>query len=303
MPTLDPPRPVDRIDLRMRDGAPVAVLRHGNAAGARLVLSHGNGFATDGYYPFWRLALARYDVVLFDLRNHGRNPPAAGCGHGYPAFIADFEEIHRAAAARWGAKTTIGVFHSMSALTALRMALNGNWHWDALVLFDPPIMPPPGHRAFEAMDREGREISRIAAGRAGRFADPDDLARLYARRFPDWVPGAAELVARAVLRRAEAAGDWLLACPRALESRMYLANRTLDMWPRAGDLARPTILVGADPRADRAEAVAKSCAALHRDGGMRYATVPGTGHFLQLERPEECYRIIGDFLIETRVET
>ncbi len=301
MPRFDLPQPVDRIDLRMRDGAPITVVRHGNVAGRRLVLSHGNGFAIDGYYPFWKVALARYEIVLFDLRNHGRNPPAAGCDHGYPSFMADFAEVHDAVAARWGARTTVGVFHSMSALSALRMALDGRWHWDALVLFDPPVMPPPGHRAFEAMDLEGREISRIAAGRADRFADPADLARLYARRFPDWVPGAAGLVARAVLRRDEAAGDWRLACPKALESRMYLANRTLDMWPRAADFARPTILVGADPRADRAEAVAKSCAALHRDGGMRYATVPGTGHFLQLERPEECWRIVEDFLIDTQV--
>ncbi len=303
MPALDPPPPVDRIDLNMRDGAPIAVLRYGNAAGPRLVLSHGNGFSTDGYYPFWRLALARYDVVLFDIRNHGRNLPAAGRDHDYKALIADFEEIHRAVAARWGAKTTIGIFHSMSALTALRSAVSGTWHWDALVLFDPPVMPPPGHRAFDAMDREGRQISEIAAGRAERFADPADLARLYARRFPAWVPGAAELVARAVLRRDEAAGDWLLACPRALESKMYLANRTLDMWPRAGDLARPAILICADPEADGAEAVAMSCAALHQDGGMRYATIPGTGHFLQLERPEECYRIIRSFLVETGLET
>ena len=296
MTTLDPPPPVDRIDLEMRDGARIVLRRHGNADGPRLVLSHGNGFAALGYFPFWRLALERYDVVLFDMRNHGCNPPAAGLDHGYPAFLGDFAEIHRAAAARWGAKTTIGAFHSMSALTALRAALDGAWHWDALVLFDPPVMPPPGHRAYAEMDREGRRISETIARRAARFADPADLARLYARRFPRWVPGAAELVARAVLRRDEAAGDWVLACPTHLESQMYLANRTLDMWPAAADLARPCLLIGADPGAGDAEATAKACAALHQDGGIAYASVPGTGHFIQLEVPEAGFAIMRDFL-------
>ena len=151
MTTLELPKPVDRIDLKMRDGARIIVRRHGNPDGQRLVLSHGNGFAADGYYPFWSLALDHYDIVLFDMRNHGRNPPADGLDHGYPAFIGDFEDIHQAATARWGVKTTIGVFHSMSALTALRAALDGIWLWDALVLIDPPVMPPPGRATTPPM--------------------------------------------------------------------------------------------------------------------------------------------------------
>ena len=38
----------------MDDGAPIRVVRHGNPSGPRVVLSHGNGFASDSYFPFWR---------------------------------------------------------------------------------------------------------------------------------------------------------------------------------------------------------------------------------------------------------
>ena len=303
MTTLDLPKSVDRIDLQMRDGARIIVRRHGNPDGQRLVLSHGNGFATDGYYPFWSLALDHYDIVLFDMRNHGRNPLGDGLDHGYPAFIGDFEDIHQAVTVRWGVKTTIGVFHSMSALTALRAALDGIWLWDALVLIDPPVMPPPGHSAFDFMVEEGRQIAAMTAKRAARFGSPDELARLYARRFPRWMPRAAELVARTVLRRDDAAGDWVLTCPPALESRMYLENGTLEMWPAAGDLARPTLLIGADPHAEEAQATAHCCRALHLDGGIGYATIPNTGHFLQLENPEACYGIMCDFLRDAGVRT
>lgn len=297
------PLPVDRLALEMRDGARIVVLRHGNAQGPRLVLSHGNGLASDAYFPFWRLALEHYEVVLFDFRNHGRNPFVAGLDHGYKAFLGDLDEVHRAIAARWGAKTTIGAFHSMSALASLRAAVDGNWHWQALVLFDPPVMPPPGHPSFEEMVRDGRQISEMVAKRVERFADPADLAQAYARRFPGWVPGAAELLARAVLRRDDAAGDWVLACPAALESTMYLANRTLHMWPRADELTRPAILIGADPAGSHADSVARSGAALHHDGGIRYATIPDTSHFLQFESPEACYRVMRDFLVDVGLET
>jgi pimeloyl-ACP methyl ester carboxylesterase len=297
------PEPIGRLDLEMNDGASIVVLRHGNTAGPRLVISHGNGFATDGYYPFWRLALARFEVVLFDMRNHGRNPYRAGLEHSYPAFLADFEAVHRAVGEQWSAKTTIGAFHSMSALTALRAAVEGTWHWDALVLFDPPVMPPPGHREFELMVSEGSQIFELVAGRIERFADPADLARVFARRFTRWVPGTAEWMAQSVVRRDPENGDWLLACPRALESPMYLANRTFEMWPVAADLARPTMLICADPNAATAESVAKSCAALHEDGGIRYAALPKTGHFLQLEQPEDCFRLMEGFLAEAGVAT
>ena len=38
----------------MDDGAPIRVVRHGNPSGPRVVLGHGNGFASDSYFPFWR---------------------------------------------------------------------------------------------------------------------------------------------------------------------------------------------------------------------------------------------------------
>ena len=47
------PAPHLAFDLPMDDGAVIRVRQHGErAAGVRLFLSHGNGFAADGYLPF-----------------------------------------------------------------------------------------------------------------------------------------------------------------------------------------------------------------------------------------------------------
>ena len=60
------PGPTATLDLAMDDGAPIRVVRHGNPWGPRVVLSHGNGFASDSYFPFWQPMLERFDLALFD---------------------------------------------------------------------------------------------------------------------------------------------------------------------------------------------------------------------------------------------
>jgi hypothetical protein len=72
---LGPPTPRAVLDLAMSDGAIVRVRRHGNPDGPRLILSHGNGFAIDGYFAFWRHLLADFELFVFDQRNHRWNPP------------------------------------------------------------------------------------------------------------------------------------------------------------------------------------------------------------------------------------
>ena len=45
--------PVQTVDISMDDGAIIRLRRHSEGK-QRLLLSHGNGFAIDAYYPFWR---------------------------------------------------------------------------------------------------------------------------------------------------------------------------------------------------------------------------------------------------------
>lgn len=61
----------------------------GRPDGVRLFLSQGNGFAADAYFPYWQYLLAKFDLVVFDFRNHGQNVPvvpphhsSSGCRHG-----------------------------------------------------------------------------------------------------------------------------------------------------------------------------------------------------------------------------
>ncbi len=294
------PQPSAALDLAMDDSAPIRVLRHGNPSGPRIVLSHGNGFASDAYFPFWRPMLQRFDLVLFDFRNCGRNPFHAAQPHDYRRFAGDNAAIHPAIAREWGEKTTIGVFHSMSAVAALLAVVDGVWHWDALVLFDPPVAPPEGDPLRARLLAEAETLRNAALIRKNRFSDPDEIADVYRylHRFRRLRRGVAELIAASTLRFDAAAGDWLLCCPGPVEADLYTEVATLPIWQLAGRPERPLLIVGADPEPADAPITAPCCAKFCKTHGIDYACVPDTSHLLQLEEPERCFALVESFLAE-----
>ena len=146
------PTPHLAFDVPLADGAAIRVRQHGNrAARVRLFLSHGNGFAADGYLPFWSRLLDDFELLVFDFRNHGHNAPSDPAHHTYAQMARDLERVHQDATARLGRKTHVGAFHSMSGRAAMKHAIEIGWRWDALVLFDPPNMPPADHPAYPPM--------------------------------------------------------------------------------------------------------------------------------------------------------
>ena len=87
------PQADDVADLTMRDGAVVRLRQHGRKGGVRLVVSHGNGLASNGYAPFWMPLTERFEVIAFDVRNHGENPLHDPALHTWESFLQDFEQI------------------------------------------------------------------------------------------------------------------------------------------------------------------------------------------------------------------
>jgi pimeloyl-ACP methyl ester carboxylesterase len=263
-----------------------------------MFLSNGNGFAIDGYYPFWGELRERFELIVFDTRNHGQNPPAASGrdGHTYAQMALDLERVVREVTRAFGPRGSVGVFHSMSARAAMKHAIEIGFPWAALILFDPPNVPPPGHPTYQAMDTFERRLADWALARPDRFADPSELARQYAdtRAHSNWVAGAHELMARAVLRRD--GDDWTLACPRELEASIYLQAMTLNLWPPPAAYGGPVKLIAADPDAKFAPAPAFANRALADDLGYMYESIPGTGHMLQIQKPAECRRAMLTFL-------
>lgn len=58
------PAPLSTCAVDLDENTVTTVRRHGNPAGPRLVLSHGNGLAIDLYYPFWSMLTNDFDVMV-----------------------------------------------------------------------------------------------------------------------------------------------------------------------------------------------------------------------------------------------
>ena len=291
------PSPNAIIEVAGEGSAVIRVRRHGNPQGPRLVVSHGNGFAIDGYIACWGGFLGDFEVVAFDARNHGWNAPADPPDHDYAHMARDLDRVRAAAETEFGRKPTAGLFHSMSAQAAMIAALELGWRFDALVLFDPPNNPAEGHEARPAMVQYLNRLVAWSAGRRERFAAPAELAADYAaaRAGRNWAEGSHLVMAEAVLRQAED-GDWRLRCRPMLESSMYAQGITLGLWPEASAFPGPVKLIAGDPGRERPDATALSNQALAREGGYDYLAMPGTGHLLQLEKPQACADAVREFL-------
>ena len=197
--------------------------------------------------------LERFDLVLFDVRNCGRNPFHAAEPHDYPRFARDNVTVHAAIREAWGARTTVGVFHSMSAIAALLAVIEDTWHWDALVLFDPPVAPPEGNPLRDQLLAEGALARNAAKVRANRFSDPGELVDLYRSlpKFQRLRKGVAELNARSTLRHDPASGEWLLCCPGPMEAGQYTGVAVAAYLGGGGPTVPPAAGRGLGPGAGR----------------------------------------------------
>jgi pimeloyl-ACP methyl ester carboxylesterase len=290
------PAPVRVADAVMEDGAIIRVRQHGNPSGPRLALSHGNGLAIDGYLPFWEPLRERYELILFDFRNHGQNPVSAFEHHNWRRFIDDLERIFHFIQETFGPKRTAGVFHSLSAVSSAMHTLRMGKRWDPLVLFDPPFYPRDGHPLRELQRNNEDNIASRAERRSPSFNDPKDLAAQFRRWLPGWRPEAYELMARATLRHDPATGRWLLACPREYEAHVFRSNRETSAWTGLGGLPVAVKLICADPDTDNGPPARIGKAVAAENPGVEYEAIPHTTHFLQIEKPLECIRAMESFL-------
>ncbi|MGH7865035.1 MAG: alpha/beta fold hydrolase [Candidatus Binataceae bacterium] len=296
---LSVPDPNRTLEIITHDGATIRVRQHGRVGAPRLVLSHGNGLAIDAYLPFWGPLCERYEVVIFDFRNHGQNPLHTLEGHSWHNFIVDMELVLQTIQREFGSAPTAGVFHSLSAVTAALHSLRYGDRWRLLVLIDPPFYPRDGHPLRISQHFDKNSLAERALRRMERYDSPDVLAGQFRTRpaFRRWVAGAAELMARATLRRDERNGGWTLACPREYEAKIFSSNADPELWSRLGQLKAPVKLVCGDPTIDDVMPPALIGRAIAEEHSIEYEAIPDTTHFLQIERPDACIRAVESFLV------
>ena len=294
------PEPRSVCDVRHDDGSVTKLRRHGNPGGPRLLLSHGSGLALDLYYPFWSLLQDDFDLFLYDIRNHGWNAVGSASGHNVPNLVLDQERVVEALEDQYGRARTIGVFHSLAALTALlspSLGTGRTGELSAWILFDPPMFRPKmGDVEYEELSEK---LAATIRRRTDRFGDQEDFAELIRHLLlTRAVPGAAELMARTVLRESPDGTGYELRCPREYEAQILAYTRTFAFLVDMGRLPCPTKVVGSDPTL--AFSYMPSFNLSHIET-VEYDFLPDTTHLLQLEQPAECVAALRRFLEARRL--
>ena len=286
------PEPLSTHDVRVDEETSITLRRHGNPDGPRLVLSHGNGLAIDLYYPFWSLLVHDFDLIIYDLRNHGWNDISFLQDHNIPTLVQDHDKVLEEIDLHYGDKPKVGVFHSVSALVTLLSPRKGN-DYAARVLFDPPLCKPGrSHREFE---EAANQLSSTSRRRMARFKNREDFAFLlsFLPIFKLLVPGGHDLFAMTTLRENGPEELYELRCPPEYEARIVEYASAFAVLVDFDSQVCPTKVIGADPTLPFSYLPTLDLSDVFTVG---YDFLPDATHFLQLEQPQQCVDVMLEFI-------
>ena len=286
------PDPLSTHEVHVDADTVVTLRRHGNPDGPRLVMSHGNGLAIDLYYPFWSLLAADFDLIMYDLRNHGWNNLSPIDNHNVPTLVRDHDRIIEEIDRRYGAKPKVGVFHSLSGMISLLSPEKGSG-FSALVLFDPPLCKRGA--SYDEFDAATVRTAEMTRRRTERFKAMKEFAEFlpYIPAYQRVVGGVCDLVAETTLREQEDGEGYELRCPREYEAQIVDYAAIFAVAVDFGEFLCPVKVIGADPTLPYSYLPTLDLSDIY---GVDYDFLPEATHLLQLEQPEQCVAAMREFL-------
>jgi pimeloyl-ACP methyl ester carboxylesterase len=254
----------------VRDGV---ALRYEKADGALTPIMFVHGWCCDHSYfapQFEHFAELGHTVVAVDLRGHGESDRPEG-DYSMRVFADDLAWL----AGELGLGSPVFVGHSMGGVIAFELAIHHPDVPAAIVMIDSPVVRPAASRA--------RMPAFLEALRG-----PD-----YRSALTDYVEQALFLPTDEPERRA----DILARMPETTRHVMIAAfegMRDFDPEQAAGHVRLPTLYIAAD---DRPLSDLPHLFQLAPD--MLFGQTVGSGHFCQLEVPEQVNAMIARFLAVT----
>jgi pimeloyl-ACP methyl ester carboxylesterase len=215
------------------------------------------------------------------------------------------EEVCNGINQQFGNKPAIGVFHSISAVTAIKHALEFGKKWQALILFDPALVPGPGLSERDVGLEFELKLVKWAKNRPDGISNYRDLADNFSRAktLKRWVPGAYELMAKSIMHRDNKVKKWFLNCPGIAESKNYEDNSKTHLTGFISELSVPVKFICADPNQPDALAPSKVGQAIHKECDISYVAIPNTSHLLQIEKPKECALALTSFINKLKIRS
>ncbi len=282
--------------LTTADGRTLAYHRSGS--GPTLVCHPGGPGFSSLYFADLAALGDELELVLLDPRGTGGSDPARDPGqYAIADYASDVEELRE----HLGLEQLLLFGHSHGGVVAVEYAASHPDRVERLILAS--TLPRHGPEQEAAMQRavEAREgepwyadaVDALQTELQGEFADGRELMELTRRMMPLYYGHYGEREQRHV---ASLAGDSLCVdATRLWEKEIW---EHFDLRPLLPSLAMPTLVI----TGEQDFITGPACAAELSDGIPSAETVvlPGTGHMIFVEAPEEFREAVLGFLLAGR---
>jgi pimeloyl-ACP methyl ester carboxylesterase len=249
-----------------------------------IIFSHANGFNGRTYRSILQPLAPDLRILILDLRGHGAStlPSLIERRQGWLEFRDDLLALLAALGQERGQGPVVLAGHSMGGTTSLLAAAVQPARVRALALFDPVAMPgdlPPPADVLENSPLVVGALRRRAVFPTRQAAFEAYLGRGAFRSWSD--VQLADYVAAGFAPTES--GEVALTCTPEWEASNFRTHN-YDAWAAFRESRCPIrILRAAEASTFRLEGHE---ADLGADGRITVETVPGTTHFLPMERPD-----------------
>jgi pimeloyl-ACP methyl ester carboxylesterase len=265
-------------------------------AGHQVHLLHANGFCAGTYSPFVKHLVNDLHVVASDLRGHGDSDrPNLERVSDWHIFADDLKLLIE----QTMAPPIIGMGHSLGAVTTYIAAAKYPYLFSAIILIDPSILPRRTLLWFAVLRLVGlagnRQLARSARRRRKRFQGKSEALKRFASGrgiFSSWSKEFVEAYLECGLLEKDSETA-VLKCDPELEAQIF-ESVPRDVWRYARQITCPVLAIrGAQSDVFSAESAEKLKKIIT---DCEVVTIADAGHFVPMGKPEQCARVIVEFI-------
>ena len=258
---------------------------------------HGNGFCAGTYTPFIQYLVDDLHVLASDVRGHGSSdqPMVERVRH-WDIFAEDLKILIE----QKMSPPVIGMGHSLGAVTTFIAAAQYPHLFSGIVLIDPVILPRRLLWLIAVLNFLGLRgiipLAKMARRRRRIFRGKQEALRLFAAGrgiFKNWSKEFVHAYLECgLLEKDEKTA--ILKCDPELEAQIF-ESIPLNVWRYAKKIKCPMLAIRGELSDVFFADAAKRLKSIIADYELQ--TIPHSGHFPLMEKPQESAHLILDFIL------
>jgi pimeloyl-ACP methyl ester carboxylesterase len=264
--------------------------------GSQVHFLHANGFCAGTYAPFIKYLIPDFHIFASDIRGHGSSDqPNIERIRNWTVFAEDLKTLIE----QTMLPPIIGMGHSLGAVTTCIAAAKYPHLFSGIILLDPVILPKRMRWLIAGVKLLGLAgkipLARSARRRRRNFQGKKEALKLFTAGrgiFKTWSKEFVDAYLECGLLEKDSQTA-VLKCDPELEAQIF-ESVPVGVWRHAKKIACPVLAIRGELSdtflADSAERLKNVIA------DYECVTIPDSGHFVPMEKPQECAEAISDFV-------